>query len=150
MRFFFYSSFICFAVIDGYMFVSCSTLGSFTMSHNITTIGEHCFNYCMALETITYEGSLADWAAITKHTNWDGKGGSGIAISGLTRIQCLDGFMEWDDENHSVFERFKAEILYDMQGAKTSIMDIFTKLSAVEETLSGVEEALADIVEVTT
>lgn len=132
------------------MFVSCSTLGSFTMSHNITTIGEHCFNYCTALETITYKGSLADRAAITKRTNWNGKGGSGIAISGLTRIQCLDGFMEWDDENHGVFERFKTEILYDMQDAKTSIMDIFTKLSAVEETLSGVEEALADIVEVTT
>ena len=88
------------SVIGGYMFVGCSTLSSFTMSHNVTKIGEHCFNYCTALETITYEGSLADWAAITKQTNWDGKGGSGIAISVLARIQCLDGFMEWDDENH--------------------------------------------------
>lgn len=52
--------------------------------------------------------------------------------------------------NDGVFECFKTEILYDMQGAKTYIMDIFTKLSAVEETLSDVEEALADIVEVTT
>ena len=51
--------------------------------------------------------------------------------------------------NEGVFERFKTEILYDMQGAKTSISDILTRLSAVEETLSGVEEALADIVEVT-
>ena len=87
------------SVIGGYMFVGCSTLNSFTMSHNVTTIGEHCFNYCTALETITYEGSLADWAAITKQTNWDGKGGYGIAVSGLTRIQCLDGFMEYDREN---------------------------------------------------
>ena len=52
--------------------------------------------------------------------------------------------------NEGVFERFKTEILYDMQGAKTSIADILTRLSAVEETLSGVEEALANIVEVTT
>ena len=52
--------------------------------------------------------------------------------------------------NEGVFERFKTEILYDMQGAKTSITDILTRLSAVEDTLSGVEEALADIVEVTT
>ena len=52
--------------------------------------------------------------------------------------------------NEGVFERFKTEILYDMQGAKTSISDILTRLSAVEDTLSGVEEALADIVEVTT
>ena len=50
--------------------------------------------------------------------------------------------------NEGVFERFKTEILYDMQGAKTSISDILTRLSAVEDTLSGVEEALADIVEV--
>ncbi|MBP0987244.1 MAG: hypothetical protein J6S92_03090, partial [Oscillospiraceae bacterium] len=51
--------------------------------------------------------------------------------------------------NEGVFERFKTEIVSDMQGAKTSIKDILTRLSAVEETLSGVEDALADIVEVT-
>jgi hypothetical protein len=70
------------------------------MAHTVTTIGEHCFNYCSTLETITYEGSLADWAAITKQSNWDGKGGMEVGQSGLTRIQCLDGFMEWDAENH--------------------------------------------------
>lgn len=50
--------------------------------------------------------------------------------------------------NEGVFERFKTEILYDMQGARTSISDIYTRLAAVEEALSGVEDALADIVEV--
>ena len=50
--------------------------------------------------------------------------------------------------NEGVFERFKTEILYDMQGARTSISDIYTRLSAVEEALAGVETALADIVEV--
>lgn len=52
--------------------------------------------------------------------------------------------------NEGVFERFKTEILYDMQGAKTSITEINTRLAALEEALSGVETALADIVEVTT
>lgn len=88
------------SVIGGFMFVNCTALTSFTMAHTVTTIDEHCFNYCGALETITYEGSLADWAAITKQNNWDGKGGMEVGQSGLTRIQCLDGFMEWDDENH--------------------------------------------------
>jgi hypothetical protein len=88
------------SVIGGFMFVNCTALTSFTMAHTVTTIGEHCFNYCGALETITYEGSLADWAAITKQSNWDGKGGMEVGQSGLTRIQCLDGFMEWDAENH--------------------------------------------------
>lgn len=50
--------------------------------------------------------------------------------------------------NEGVFERFKAEILYDMQGAKTSITEINTRLAALEDALSGVETALADIVEV--
>ena len=50
--------------------------------------------------------------------------------------------------NEGVFERFKTEILYDMQRCRTSISDILSRLSAVEEALSGVETALADIVEV--
>lgn len=50
--------------------------------------------------------------------------------------------------NEGVFERFKTEILYDMEGAKTSITKISTHLAAVEEALSGVENALAAIVEV--
>jgi len=50
--------------------------------------------------------------------------------------------------NEGVFERFKTEILYDMQGAKTSITDIYTRLDALETALAGVEDALAAIVEV--
>ena len=88
------------SVIGGYMFGSCTALNSFTIANTVTRIGEHCFNYCQNLEAITYEGSLEQWQAITKGANWDGKGGSGIAVSGLTRINCLDGFMEWDEENH--------------------------------------------------
>ena len=74
------------------------------MAHTVTRIGEHCFNYCTNLETITYEGSLADWALITKGTNWAGKGGMESAVSGLTRIQCLDGHLDWDAENHEWVE----------------------------------------------
>lgn len=55
---------------------------------------------------------------------------------------------EREGVNEGVFERFKTEILYDMQGAKTSITDIYTRLEAVETALSGVEEALSNIVEV--
>jgi len=88
------------SVIGGYMFGSCTALNSFTIANTVTRIGEHCFNYCQNLETITYDGSLEQWQAIPKGTSWDGKGGQGIAVSGLTRINCLDGFMEWDEENH--------------------------------------------------
>ncbi|HRR78482.1 MAG TPA: leucine-rich repeat protein, partial [Ruminococcus sp.] len=83
-----------------FMFVNCTALTSFTMAHTVASIGEHCFNYCSALETISYEGSLEDWAAITKQNNWDGKGGMESTRSGLTRIQCLDGYMQYDSETH--------------------------------------------------
>ena len=87
------------SVIGGFMFVRCISLTSFTMEKTVTAIGEHCFNYCSALETINYEGSLEDWEAVTKGGNWDGKGGQSIAVSGLKRIQCLDGYLEYDEEN---------------------------------------------------
>ena len=88
------------SVIGGFMFVGCQALTRFTMANTVTVIGEHCFNYCRNLTRITYEGSLEQWSAITKRNNWDGKGGMESTRSGLTRIQCLDGYMEWDDENH--------------------------------------------------
>ena len=88
------------SVIGGFMFVGCQALTRFTMANTVTVIGEHCFNYCRNLTRITYEGSLEQWSAITKRNNWDGKNGMETGHSGLTRIQCLDGFMEWDEENH--------------------------------------------------
>ena len=50
--------------------------------------------------------------------------------------------------NEGVFERFKTNILADMEGAKSSITDINTRLDALETALYGVETALAAIVEV--
>ena len=45
------------------------------------------------MTTITYEGSLADWNAVKKNTNWDSHA---VDIeSPLSKIQCLDGYMEY-------------------------------------------------------
>ncbi len=86
-------------VINEFMFINCNRLVNLTLARTVTEIKSHCFNYCHDLTEITYEGSLADWAAVIKHSNWDAHGGS-ISPTNLTRINCLDGFMEWDDENH--------------------------------------------------
>ena len=86
-------------VINEFMFVNCNRLVNVTLARTVTEIKSHCFNYCHDLTEITYEGSLADWAAVTKRSNWDAHGGS-ISPTNLTRINCLDGYMEWDDENH--------------------------------------------------
>lgn len=86
------------AVIGGYIFVSCSSMREFTIAKTVTKIGEHCFNYCKQLETITYEDSIDNWNEINKGTNWEGKSGQDVGRSGLTKIQCLDGHLDWDNE----------------------------------------------------
>ena len=84
------------------MFVSCTSLTSFTISSNLTFIGEYSFVGCTSLDTITYQNTLSAWGSITKETNWDGK--SGITPSGLTKIQCTDGYMSWDSANNEWVE----------------------------------------------
>lgn len=83
--------------VPGFCFVRCTNLQNVTLSHNVTSIGSHWINYCNRLTQITYEGSLDDWATVSKGTSWDGR--SGQLTGTLVRINCLDGFMEYDDEN---------------------------------------------------
>lgn len=44
--------------IGAYMFVSCTRLKNFTIASTVKKISEHVLNYCTALETIVYEGTL--------------------------------------------------------------------------------------------
>ena len=85
--------------INQFMFVNCNRLSSVTLAHTVTEIRSHCFNYCRSLTEITYEGSLEDWAEVTKQTNWDGNSGT-IGPNGLDKVICLNGYMEYDRENH--------------------------------------------------
>ena len=77
---------------------------------------------------------------------------NGITDSHVTRWnEAYNAAMNLNERvgvDEGLFQQFKTEILYDMQGAKTSITDINTRLAAVEEALAGVEDALAAIVEV--
>lgn len=88
--------------VPGFCFVRCTNLQNVTLSHNVTSIGSHWINYCNRLTQITYEGSLDDWATVSKGTSWDGR--SGQLTGTLVRINCLDGFMEYDDENNAWVE----------------------------------------------
>ncbi len=75
------------------MFVRCTKLKNLTLTRNVKEIVGGCFNYCESLNQITYEGSLADWNAVKKNTNWDSRA---VDIeSPLAKIQCLDGYMEY-------------------------------------------------------
>lgn len=84
------------AKIGDTMFSGCDRLTDFTIANTVTEFGNHCFTYCSRLETITYEGTLEQWAAITKGENWDAKSDTGVGNSALTKIQCMDGYLQWD------------------------------------------------------
>ena len=90
-------------IIGTKMFVRCVNLKNFTITKNCTQINSHCFNYCESLTTISYEGSISDWNSVTKQSNWDGHTSSTID-SKLVKIQCLDGYMEWDKTNKTWIE----------------------------------------------
>lgn len=82
--------------VPGFCFVQCG-LTSLTLSHNVTKVCSHMINYTPLTE-ITYEGSLNDWASVTKQSNWDGN--SGQAPGNMHKVQCLDGYMQYDTETH--------------------------------------------------
>lgn len=109
------------------------------------------------LDNITQEmlDDMASIATVVGQAHWHHNLSTlnGITDSHVTRwneayTTAMD-LTERVDVNEGVFERFKTEILYDMQGAKTSITEINTRLAALEKALSGVETALTGIVEVT-
>ena len=80
-------------VISDRMFVRCTKLKNLTLTRNVKEIVGGCFNYCESLNQITYEGSLADWNTMKKNTNWDSHA---VDIEfPLSKIQCLDGYMEY-------------------------------------------------------
>ena len=81
------------AEIPDFCFVQCG-LTNLTLSHNVKKIGSNILNYT-TLKELTYEGSLEDWTSVTKYSNWD----QNLDNSGLRKVICLDGYMEYDSEN---------------------------------------------------
>ena len=124
-----------------------------TINEELLTLNaqRHTHNNKDVLDSITQE-MLDGIAQAHSHHNLSTL--NGITESHVTRwneaYTTAMNLTERVGVNEGVFERFKTEILYDMQGCRTSISDILNRLSAVETELSGVEDALAAIVEVTT
>ena len=128
-----------------------------TINEELLTLNaqRHTHNNKDVLDSIT-QGMLDGIASAERqaHTHHNLTTLNGITDSHVSRWnEAYTAAMNLNERvgvNEGVFERFKTEILYDMQGCRTSISDILTRLSAVETALSGVETALAAIVEVTT
>ncbi|MCM1226027.1 MAG: leucine-rich repeat domain-containing protein [Clostridium sp.] len=84
------------------MFTGCEALSSVTISKACKTFGNYMFPYCSSLSTIIYEGTIAQWNAITKPTGWTGLHPDYTNYNGyLKKIQCTDGYLEWNDSNNT-------------------------------------------------
>ena len=85
--------------IGAFAFTRCTSLSSLTISANCRTFGENMLTYCESLTVITYEGTIAQWNAITKPVNWMSSGEHSYN-NYLKKIQCVDGYLEYDPENN--------------------------------------------------
>ena len=65
-------------------FVNCSRLTSITIPNSVTSIGNYVFNSCSRLTSIAFKGTVSEWNAITKGTNWNYK-------VPATKVICSDG-----------------------------------------------------------
>jgi hypothetical protein len=70
--------------IDGYMFRFCTSLTSITIPDSVKTIGSNAFEGCSALTSIAFAGTMEQWNAITKGSNWKYN-------VPATKVVCTDG-----------------------------------------------------------
>lgn len=76
--------------IGTYMFYQCNALKSVTVPVSVTAIGERAFAFCAKLQTISYNGTAAQWTEITKTSNWK------QSASGFT-VKCTDATLTADE-----------------------------------------------------
>ena len=65
-------------------FYDCDNLTSITIPDSVTSIGSYAFRNCSRLSTITFEGTIAQWNAISKGSDWN-------YPTGKYTIYCTDG-----------------------------------------------------------
>ena len=73
--------------IGEWAFEDCSSLTSVTIGDSVTTIGEFAIAYCPNLASITFEGTVAQWNAITK-------GFGCMSNISATEVICSDGVVK--------------------------------------------------------
>ena len=73
--------------IGGYAFKDCTSLTSVSIGNSVTTIEYGAFEYCTSLQDIQFTGTVEEWKAISKGTNWKYN-------VPATKVVCLDGEVE--------------------------------------------------------
>ncbi len=70
--------------IGEYAFSGCSSLTSITIPEGVKYIGDSAFSYCTSLTSITFNGTKAEWQAISKGYHWN-------YHTGNYTVYCTDG-----------------------------------------------------------
>ena len=71
--------------IPSYAFSGCSGLTSVTIGNGVTSIGRYAFDGCTGLTSITFNGTKAQWNAISKGNNWE------RSVPSTCKVVCTDG-----------------------------------------------------------
>ena len=88
------------SVISSYTFAFCYALSNLTISVNCKSIGSNIIAYCQYLDTINYEGTIAQWNSIQKPDNWISSADHNYN-GYLKKIQCSNGCLEYDTINYT-------------------------------------------------
>ena len=71
--------------IGNYAFAYCKGLTSITIPDSVTSIGEHAFRGCTNLTRINFNGTKAQWSAISKGQYWK------YNVPSSCKVYCTDG-----------------------------------------------------------
>ena len=71
--------------IDGSAFSGCTGLTSITIPNGVTSICNYAFFGCTGLTTINFNGTITQWKAISKGTDWKYK------VPSTCKVVCTDG-----------------------------------------------------------
>ena len=77
--------------INSYAFYGCKSLTRVVIPDSVTSIGDYAFYGCTGLTFITFEGTVAQWNAISRGSAWCHFTHNGHDYTIVTKIICSDG-----------------------------------------------------------